>query len=70
MANEANLSRGRMAESAPLQIIDIRPSGYRTTMDMRFRALLNSMMSKISNVMLSLPPFDWGTCNVMDLAER
>lgn len=48
MAKDANFSLGRIAESAPLQKIQILPSGNLTIIDIRLRLLENSITSSIS----------------------
>lgn len=49
-ASAASFNRGRIAESAPLQKMQILPFGNLTIIDMRFRLLENSITSRMLNV--------------------
>lgn len=47
-ASDASFNRGNIAESAPLQKMQIFPLGNLTMIDIRFRLLENSMTSRMS----------------------
>ncbi|KAJ6440057.1 LOW QUALITY PROTEIN: Chromatin structure-remodeling complex subunit RSC1 [Purpureocillium lavendulum] len=65
-----SLRRDMMTLSAPLQNMQMRPSGMRMMMDMRFRLLLNSMTSRTWYVSTWRDPSASRVCSLMDCAGR